>query len=144
MQPAPVLELRLVGAGLLAFAAIDLDALANDGIRHRCNHRLVGRARSNGGIGKAVKLLILAVAHHQAVLIVPQDKGFRDRLDGVAEPRIGVRRCGTLLLLCGGDRGAERLGAPLLAAAVVPAAPTPPLTIAAPPPPPFIRLTPPP
>ena len=52
----------------------------------------IGRAGLGGGIGDAVQLLVLGIAHHQPVVGVPQDEGFRDRLDGVAEADIGGLR----------------------------------------------------
>ena len=43
----------------------------------------------DGLVGELVQLLEVGVAQHQPVLGVPQHEGFRDRLDGVAQPQVG-------------------------------------------------------
>ena len=57
-----------------------------------------------------VELLVFRVAHDQAIVGVPQDKGFRDRLDGVAEPDIGrLRALDELHLLGDVDGDADQM-----------------------------------
>ena len=94
MQPAAILELGLIGAAVVVTRAVDLDALADERIGGGGNDGLIAGAGADHGVGQAMELLVLAVAHHQAVLVVPQHEGFRDRLHRVAEPRIGVEASG--------------------------------------------------
>jgi hypothetical protein len=109
MQPAAILKLGLIGAGFFAVATVHLDALADDGICGGGDDGFIAGAGADGGVGQAVELLVLAVAHHQAVLVVPQHEGFRDGFHGVAQPRIGVEGGGGLLMLQGGDCREQRL-----------------------------------
>ena len=55
---------------------------------------LVGRAGLHRGVGQVMQFLKVRIAQHQAVVGVPQHEGFRDGLDGVAQPQ--VRRHGAL------------------------------------------------
>ena len=43
----------------------------------------------NGVVGQMMQFLEIRIAQHQAIVGVPQHEGFRDGLDGVAQPQIG-------------------------------------------------------
>ena len=75
MQPAAVLDLRFVGAGIVGILAGDGDALGDDGLGSGSNDLVIGAAGLHHVVAEAMELLILAVAHHQTVLIVPQHEG---------------------------------------------------------------------
>ena len=51
----------------------------------------VGGGGKNGAVRQAVQFLKIGIAKNQAVIGVPQHEGFRDRLDGVAQPQIRGR-----------------------------------------------------
>ena len=99
MQPAAVLDLRLVGAGIVGILAGDGDALGNDGLGSRRNDLVVGAAGLHHVVAEAMELLIFAVAHDQAVLVVPQHEGFGDVLNRVAQSGVGVCSAGDCILV---------------------------------------------
>ena len=103
MQPAAVLDLRLIGAAVVVIGAGDRHALGDDRLGRRGDHLVIRASGAHRVVGQAVELLILAVAHDQAIVAVPQHEGFGDRLHGVAKPRVLVGRAGSEVLL--GDHG---------------------------------------
>ena len=110
MQPAAVLDLRLIGAAVVVIGTGDRHALGDDRLGRRGDHLVIRAAGAHRVVGQAVELLIFAVAHDQAVVAVPQHEGFGDRLHGVAKPRILVGRAGSEVLLGNhGDAGQARL-----------------------------------
>ena len=71
-----------------------------------------------GFVGQMVQFLEIRIAQHQAVLGVPQHEGFRDGLDGVAQPQIGRDRPLDQALLLGdvdGDADQMQAGFAVLA-----------------------------
>ena len=112
MQPAAVIELRLVSAAIAVIGAGNGNPPRHDRLRRRGDDLLIRAAGVNHIVGQAVELLVLAVAHHELVLAVPQHESFGDRLDRIAQPRIGVGR-GVRHPMIGdyGDAGQARLAA---------------------------------
>ena len=111
VQPAAVVELRLEGAG-----ARDLAFAGDLGAHHRLapggDHGVVGGAGLDRLVRQVVQLLEVRIAQHQAIVRVPHHEGFRDGLDGVAQPQ--VRLGGLLdqrLLLGDVDRDADQVRA---------------------------------
>ena len=83
MQPAAILQLRFVGASVLVLA-VRADPLAQDRVRGRADDVVISRPGADGAIGQPVELLVLAVAHDEAVLRVPEHESLGDRIDRVA------------------------------------------------------------
>ena len=110
MQPAAVLDLRLVGAAVVVIGAGDRHALGDDRFGRCGDHLVIRTAGAHRVVGQAVELLIFAVAHDEAVVAVPQHEGFGDRLHGVAKSRILVSGAWSEVLLGNhGDAGQARL-----------------------------------
>ena len=112
MQPAAVLDLGLEGARARRRRA----ALVQPGadLRHAADldHGLVGCAGDHRGIRQLVQALEVRVAQHQAIFRVPQHEGFRNGLDRVAQPKIGLDGLfGEALLLGDVDRDADQVQA---------------------------------
>ncbi len=114
LQPMAVVELRLEGACAGNGRVLAGKLGADDVLAAGLDHGFVGRAGGDRLVGQAVQILEIRVAQHQAVLVVPQHEGFRNGLDGVAQP--DVRRGGPLdqrLLLGDIDRDADQVHARL-------------------------------
>ena len=109
VQPAAVLELRLEGtrARRLAFAR---DLGTDNGLAPGADDVLVRGPRHQRLVRQIMQLLEVGVAQHQAVVGVPQHEGFRDGLDGVAQPQIRFRSpFDQRLLLRDVDRDADQV-----------------------------------
>ena len=79
---------------------------------------LVGRAGGDGVVGQVVQFLEVRIAQHQPIVGVPQHEGFRDGLDGVAQPQIGGGGALDQVLLLGdvdGDADQMQAGFAVLA-----------------------------
>src|SRR4029078_12766241 len=57
VQPAPVLDLRLIVAAI-DLPEVDVDALPHDRLGGGFDHCVIGRTWTNGILGKSMKLLI--------------------------------------------------------------------------------------
>ena len=65
-------------------------------------------------VGQIVQLLEIRIAQHQPVVGIPQHEGFRDGLDGVAQPHVGGHRLLDQVLLLGDvDGDADQMQAGL-------------------------------
>ena len=89
VQPAAILELSLEGAcaGNIRAAGDRL------GAHHRLaaggDHEFVRGAYHDRLVGQIVQLLEIRIAQHQTIVGIPHHEGFRDGLDGVAQPHVG-------------------------------------------------------
>ncbi len=92
MQPASVVELRLEGSRARRLVGDLVQAGAD--LRHSADldHGFIGRARRHRRIRQLVQSLEVRIAEHQAVSGIPQHEGFRDGLDRIAQPQIGLDR----------------------------------------------------
>ena len=90
VQPAAVVELRLEGAGARRMRAGFLQPGAH--FRHAADldHGLVRGAGRHRRVRQLVQALEVRIAEHEAVFRVPQHEGFRDGLDRVAQPQVGL------------------------------------------------------
>ena len=87
-----------------------VDLGAHDRLAAGGDHRVVGRAGLDRLVRQVVQLLEVGVAEHQAVVGVPHHEGFRDGLDGVAQPQVGLHRLLDQRLLLGDvDRDADQV-----------------------------------
>ena len=112
VQPASVVELRFEGAGSRRLCAGLLQPGAH--FRHAADldHGLIGGAGGYRRIRQLVQPLEMRIAEHEAVLGVPQHEGFRDRLDRVAQPEVGLHGLlGEALLFGDVDRDADQVQA---------------------------------
>ena len=110
VQPASVVELRLEGAGARRLCAGLLQSGAH--LRHAADldHGLVRRAWGHRRIRQFVQALEMRIAEHEAVFRVPQHEGFRDCLDRVAQPQVGLHGLlGEALLLGDVDGNADQV-----------------------------------
>jgi hypothetical protein len=89
LQPSPVAEPRFVGprAGLRALA----DGNLRLHLRRRAHrHQLpIGGAGDDSFLRQIVQALEFRIAHHEAVVGIPQHEGLRNRLDGIAQAHVG-------------------------------------------------------
>ena len=112
MQPAAVVELGLEGARARRRRAGFVQPGAN--LRHAADldHGFIGGARRHRRIRQLVQALEVRVAQHQAIFRVPQHEGFRNGLDRVAQPQIGLDGLfGEALLLGDVDGDADQMQA---------------------------------
>ena len=112
VQPAAVVELRLEGAGARRVHAGLLQAGAH--LRHAADldHGLIGGAGGHRGVRQLVQALEMRIAEHEAVFGVPQHESFRNGLDRVAQPEIGLHGLlGEALLFGDVDRDADQMQA---------------------------------
>ena len=110
MKPAAVLDLRLVGAGVVVVGAGDGHALGDDRLGRRGDNLVIGAAGAHHVVGEAVELLIFAVAHDQPVVPIPQHESLGDGLHRIAKPGILVGRTGDDVVVGDhGDAGEARL-----------------------------------
>ena len=83
-------------------------------LRHAADfdHGLIGGARRHRRIRQLVQALEVRVAEHQAIFRVPQHEGFRNGLDRVAQPQVGLDGLlGEALLLGDVDGDADQMQA---------------------------------
>ena len=110
MKPPAVLDLGLVGAGIVVVGAGDRHAFGDDRLGGRGDDVVIGAAGPDRVVREAVELLVLAVAHHQPVIPVPQHESLGDGLDRIAKSRILVGGTGRDLVVGDhGDAGEPRL-----------------------------------
>ena len=112
VQPAAVVELRLEGARARRLGAGLVQPGAD--LRHAADfdHGFIGCARRDRRIRQLVQALEMRVAQHQAVAGVPQHEGFRNGLDRVAQPQVGLHGLlGEALLLGDVDGDADQVQA---------------------------------
>ena len=90
MQPATVVELGLEGARSRRQGGGLVQPGAN--LRHAADldHGFIGGARRHRYIRQLVQALEVRIAQHQAVVRVPQHEGFRNGLDRIAQPQVGL------------------------------------------------------
>ena len=82
------------------------------GLRAGGDDALVRRAGDDGFVGEMMQRLKVGIAQHQAVVGVPQHEGFRNGLDGVAQPQIGLHGLLDQAFLLGDvDRNADQVQA---------------------------------
>ncbi len=110
LQPAPVAELGLEGARPDRAAVAADEPMPDDGRLRAFHHRGVILARNHKLRREVVQGLEFRVAEHEPVVGVPQHEGFRDRVDRVAQARIGLRRVfGERPLVGDVDRDADEM-----------------------------------
>ena len=112
VQPAAVVELRFEGARARRLRAGLLQPGAD--LRHAADldHGLVGGAGGHRRIRQLVQALEMRIAEHEAVFRVPQHEGFRDGLDRIAQPQVGLHGLlGEALLLGDVDGDADQVQA---------------------------------
>jgi len=98
LQPALIGELHFRGARQSRLIGVGHAALDD---RAGCSTIDDGafRAGHKRAVWKTIGLLEVRVAHHQTIVLVPQDKGFGRALDGVGKALIGlgITLCQTVL-----------------------------------------------
>ena len=112
VQPASVVELRFEGAGSRRLRAGLLQPGAH--FRHAADldHGFIRRAGGHRRIRQFVQALEMRIAEHEAVFGVPQHEGFRNGLDRVAQPQVGLHGLlGEALLFGDVDRDADQVQA---------------------------------
>ena len=125
LQPAFVRKLDLCGARKTVVVGVGDPSL---------DHRTRGRSLDDGlfgagdehAVGQPVGLLEVSVTHHQPVVLVPEDEGFRGAFDGVRQPLVGFRIALRQTMLLGDVHGdADHMGAAAGAAGHLGARPHP-------------------
>ena len=112
VQPAAVVELGFEGARARRLRAGLLQPGAH--LRHAADfdHGLIGGAGCHRRIRQFVQALEMRIAEHEAVFRVPQHEGFRNGLDRVAQPQVGLDGLlGEALLFGDVDRDADQVQA---------------------------------
>jgi len=103
LQPATVGETRFIGARVARperlAAGLHVGLAVDERRRAERSELSIGRADLDRLGRQIVQALVFRVAQHQVVRRVPQDEGFRDRFDRLAQPLIGGRRLFGLALL---------------------------------------------
>jgi hypothetical protein len=70
-----------------------LIGIGNSPLHHRAGggrmHGAFFRACHQHAVRQAIGLLVMGIAHHQTVVLVPQDEGFRGGFDGVGKALVG-------------------------------------------------------
>ena len=92
LQPAAVLELQLEAPRAFLRATVGDDLGTDQRLPPGGDDVGIGRAGNQRRVRHAVELLVLRVAHHEAVVGVPEDEGLGDGLDRVAEADVGGLR----------------------------------------------------
>src|SRR4029079_13012513 len=87
VKPTTVGELRLEGARPEVLPAVEGVRLHEGSLSRR--HRLCALRTRKAIRGQLMEKLVFRVAQNEAMVGVPEDEGFRDRLDGLAQARIG-------------------------------------------------------
>ncbi len=89
LQPAFVGELHLGGARRPALVRVGDPALDDRPLGGGLDDGALGAGHEDA-VGQAVDLLEVAVAHDEAVVLVPQHEGFGRAFDGVGQPLVGL------------------------------------------------------